>query len=78
MTYEERQRYRELREELEALSAELATGDPAVPLTRAEALRLVKLIDAALEGVSPERWDNLMEVIAGEITRRVGGMAAPL
>ena len=78
MTYEERQRYRELRDELEALSQELADGDPAAPLTRAEAQRILKLVEAALESVSPERIDHLMEIIAGEVMRRVGGMPTPL
>lgn len=78
MTYEERQRYRELRDELEALRQELSDADPSQPLSRGEALRLISLIDAALDGVSPERWDHLMEVVAGEVARRVGGMPTPL
>ncbi len=78
MTYEERQRYRELREELEALKQKLADDDPTQPLTRAEARRILKLVEVALESVSPERIDHLMEVIAGEVMRRVGGMPTPL
>ena len=78
MTYEERQRYRELREELEALEQTLADDDPTAPLTRAEARRILKLVEAALESVSPERVDHLMELIAGEVMRRVGGMPTPL
>lgn len=78
MTYEERQRYRELREELEALEQKLADDDPAEPLTRAEARRILKLVEVALESVSPERIDHLMELIAGEVMRRVGGMPTPL
>ena len=78
MTYEERQRYRELREELEALKQEVAQGDPNGSLTRAEAARILHLVEAALESVSPERIDHLMEVIAGEVMRRVGGMPTPL
>ena len=78
MTYEERQRYRELRERLDDLREEWAAGDPETPLTRAEAQRLLDLVEAALERVSPESWDNLMEVIATEITRRVGGMPSAL
>jgi hypothetical protein len=74
MTYEERQRYRELRDELEALTQELSDDDPTAPLTRAEAQRILKLV----EGVSPERIDRLMEIIAGEVMRRVGGMPTPL
>jgi hypothetical protein len=78
MTYEERQRYQELREQLEELKQELAEADPARALTRGEARRLLELVEAALDTASPERWDNLMETIASEITRRVGGMTAPL
>ena len=78
MTYEERQRYQELRDRLEDLKQELADADPAEPLTRGEASRLLELVEAALDTASPERWDNLMETIASEITRRVGGMTAPL
>jgi hypothetical protein len=78
MTYEERQRYRELRDELEALTQELSDDDPTAPLTRAEAQRILKLVEVALESVSPERIDRLMEIIAGEVMRRVGGMPTPL
>ncbi len=78
MTYEERQRYRELREELEALEQKLVDEDPAAPLTCADARRILKLVEAALESVSPERIDHLMELIAGEVMRRVGGMPTPL
>lgn len=78
MTYEERQRYQELRERLEGLKQELAEADPEQALSRGEALRLLELVEAALDTASPERWDNLMETIASEITRRVGGMTAPL
>lgn len=78
MTYEERQRYRELRDELEALKQKLADDDPAAPLTRADARRILKLVEVALESVSPERIDHLMELIAGEVMRRVGGMPTPL
>lgn len=78
MTYEERQQYRELREELDALKRLLAEADPETPLTYAEAARLLALIEAALENVSPERMDHLMEVIASEVMRRVGGMPTPL
>ena len=39
---------------------------------------LVKLVEVALESVSPERIDHLMEVIAGEVMRRGGGMPTPL
>ena len=59
MTYEERQLHRELGEALEELRQDLSTGDPSEPLTRAEALRMVELIEAALERVSPERWRGL-------------------
>ena len=71
MTYEDRQHYRELRERAEALRAELQEGDPEGALSRAEALRLVELLEATLDRVSPERWDHSMEIIAGEVMRRL-------
>ena len=78
MTYEERQRYQELQEQLEQLKQELEEADPAEAMTKGEARQLLALVEAALETASPERWDNLMETIASEITRRVGGLTAPL
>ena len=78
MTYEERQRYQELREQLEGLKEDLSGTDPTEALTHEDALKLLELVEAALDAASPERWDNLMETIASEITRRVGGMTAPL
>ena len=72
MTYEERQHYRELRERVESLREEL-DGDTDVAVTRGQALRLLELVDAALEGTSPERWDRTLEVIVSEVSRRIGG-----
>lgn len=76
MTYEERQRYRELRERAEALEDRFREGEPGEPLTRGEALELLSLIDAALERMSPERWDLALEAIAEEAARRAGAAAA--
>jgi hypothetical protein len=72
VTYEERQRYRELVEEVESLRGRLSTGDPDAPVTREDALALLELVEAAIERVSPERWDRALEAVAGEAARRVG------
>lgn len=72
MTYEERQRYRHLREELDSLREELEAGDPGEPLTRGEALEILSLVDAAIERMSPERWDRALDAVASEAARRAG------
>lgn len=72
MTYAERQRYRELKEEVESLRDRLAREERDAPLTREEALALLGLIEAAIERVSPERWDRALEAVAGEAVRRIG------
>lgn len=77
MTYEERQQYRDLRQRVEALGAALDEGAPDEPVTRAEARELLALVDAALERMSPERWDRAMEAIAGEAARRAGALTPP-
>ena len=76
MTYEDRQRYRELREGVDALRGQLEEGDPDAPVTRGEVLRLLALLDAVVERASPERWDRAMGAIAEEAARRAGAMAA--
>lgn len=75
MTYEERQRYQELREEIDDLREGLERGRPEEPLTREEARRLLGLVDAAIERMSPERWDRAMESIAREAARRADAIA---
>lgn len=72
MTYEERQRYKQLREEVDSLRARIGEGDPDDPLTRDEALELLSLIDAAIERMSPERWDRALDAVASEAARRAG------
>ena len=72
MTYEERQRYKQLRDEVDRLREELGEGDAREPLTRAEALEILELVDAAIERMSPERWDHALDAVAREAARRAG------
>lgn len=72
MTYEERQRYRKIRDDVERLREELGEGDPDQPLTRGEALEILELVDAAVERMSPERWDHALDAVAREAARRAG------
>lgn len=72
MTYQERQRYQQLRDEVDRLRERFEEGDPDAPLTRGEALELLSLVDAAIERMSPERWDRALEAIATEAARRAG------
>lgn len=77
MTYEERQQYRELRDRVEALEERLSRGEGEAPMTREEGRELLRLLEAAVERMSPERWDHAMEAIASEAARRAGAMAGP-
>lgn len=77
MTYEERQRYRQLRDEVERLRGELLEGDPEEPLTRGEAVELLDLVDAAIERMSPERWDHALDAVVREAARRAGSGTGP-
>lgn len=72
MTYEERQRYKRLRDEIEELRLRLDEGDPERPLTRGEAMEILDLVDAAIERMSPERWDHALDAVAREAARRAG------
>lgn len=72
MTYEERQRYEKLREEVDVLREKFDEGDPDEPLTRGEALELLALVDAAIQRMSPERWDRALDAVASEAARRAG------
>jgi hypothetical protein len=74
MTYQERQRYRELLEEVESLRDRLQRGAREEGLTRQEALDLLGLVEAAIQRMSPERWDRALEAVAGEAARRAGGL----
>ena len=70
MTYQERQRYKQLRDDVDALREKLEEGDPDRPLTRGEALEILSLVDAAVERMSPERWDRALDAVAQEAARR--------
>lgn len=76
MTYEERQQYREVKDRIEALRERLSEGPSDRPVSREEAADLLDLLDAAVERMSPERWDRAMDAIAEEAARRAGAMAA--
>lgn len=76
MTYEERQQYREVKDRIEALRERLSEGPSGRPVSREEAADLLDLVDAAVERMSPERWDRAMDAIAEEAARRAGAMAA--
>lgn len=71
VTYEDRMSYKEGREKLAELRANLDSGDSNGAITRAEALLILDLLAAFVERVSPERWDQALEVIAHEAARRV-------
>ncbi|MDT8435349.1 MAG: hypothetical protein RRA92_01215 [Gemmatimonadota bacterium] len=76
MTWEDRNRYREEREELERFRARLEAEDPEAPLTRGEARELVGLLARFVDRMSPERWDRALEAIAEEAARRADYLAA--
>lgn len=72
MTYQERQRFKQLVEEVEVLRDRLEEGDPDEPVTRGEALELLSLVEAAVQRMSPERWDRALDAVAQEAARRAG------
>lgn len=72
MTYQERQRFKQLVEEVELLRERLEEGDPDEPVTRGEALELLSLVEAAVQRMSPERWDRALDAVAQEAARRAG------
>jgi len=72
MTYQERQRFKQLVEEVEVLRERLEEGDPEEPVTRGEALELLSLVEAAVQRMSPERWDRALDAVAQEAARRAG------
>lgn len=75
MTYEERQRYKRLVDEVDALRERLEEGDPDEPVTRGEALELLSLVEAAVHRMSPERWDRALDAVAREAARRAGSQS---
>lgn len=72
MTYQDRKRYQELRSRVEELRGTLEARPAEEPLTRGEALEILALLEAAIERVSPERWDRALEAVATEAARRAG------
>lgn len=72
MTYEERQQYQRLIEQVEALRERLGEGDPDEPLTRGEAREILEVVAGAVERMSPERWDRALDAVAQEAARRAG------
>ncbi|MEE9207153.1 MAG: hypothetical protein V3U67_02075 [Gemmatimonadota bacterium] len=76
MTYEARQQFQEKREQVEALREQLVHGDPDRPLTCAQGLDLLSLIEFVLQRASPERWDQALEVVAEEAARRADALAS--
>ncbi|MGH7540883.1 MAG: hypothetical protein ACRELC_07790 [Gemmatimonadota bacterium] len=75
MTYEERRLHRDLLDRAGALRVRLDEGEPWAPVTREEAREIVDLLDEALQALSPERFDHMMEAIAHEVARRAGAVA---
>ncbi len=70
MTYQERQRYKQLVDEVETLRERLEEGEADAPVTRGEALDLLALVEAAIQRMSPERWDRALDAVAREAARR--------
>ena len=75
MTYQDREQYRALVDGIAELRNRLGGTAPEAPLSRAEALELLDLLEQAAERTSPERLDRLMDNIADEAARRAGAMA---
>ena len=76
MTYEARQQFQEKREQAEALREQLTEGDANRPLTCAQGLDLLALVEFVLQTASPERWDQALEVVAEEAARRADTLAS--
>lgn len=76
MTYEARQRFQEKREQVEALREKLGQGEAERPITCAQGLDLLDLIEFVLQTASPERWDQALEVVAEEAARRADTLAS--
>lgn len=77
MTYEERQRYQQLREDVDALRERLQAKDADEPLSREEGLALLDLVDSAIDRMSPQRWDKALDAVAREAARRASSSAGP-
>lgn len=74
MTYEERQKHRELLDRSASLREALEGADDG-QVTRAQARELLGIVEETLEQLSPERWDRVMETILDEASRRMGSIA---
>lgn len=72
MTFEERQRFKELQETVKALRERLEDED--AELGREDALSLLDILEYVFVSISPERRDHMMETIAGEAARRAEGL----
>lgn len=72
MDYEDRERYRALTDRVAALRVRIEEGESRAPLTREEARELLALLELAVDRLSPERWDRLMDTVAHEAARRAG------
>jgi hypothetical protein len=75
MTYERRVRHRELTERVTELRERLETGESWAPVTREEARELVAILENAIEQISPDLWDRMMETIVDEAARRAGALS---
>ncbi len=75
MDYEDRERYRALADRVAALRVRIEEGESRAPLTREEARELLALLELAVDRLSPERWDRLMDTVADEAARRAGVFA---
>lgn len=76
--YEERLRHRELLECATDLRRRLEGRDGESPMRCEEGVELAAILEATLTEISPERWDRVMEAIAGEAARRAGAAPAPI
>ena len=77
MTYKDRQQFRKLKEEVEALRESLEGGEPSDPVSREEATALLAILEGVLDRVSPETWDRTMETIVHEAARRAVAFTPP-
>lgn len=70
MTFEDRQRFKELQETIVGLRSRLEGSDETDPLDRSDTLVLLEIVEYVLGRMSPERWDHMMETVADEAARR--------
>jgi hypothetical protein len=70
MTFEERQRFKDMQETIAELRTRLEEQSGEGPIDRSDALSLLEIVEYVVGRTSPERWDNMMETIADEAARR--------